>query len=78
MQVGIYYPSKVEYFVPPSGPEKQLIKGVTTAAYTKVAKGVLKHNRILQHVMKAISNGTFGTVATFTCSTIRTVFSPEF
>ena len=55
MQVGIYYPSRVEYFVPPSGPEKQVIKGVTTAAYKKVAKGVLRHNRILQHVMKAIS-----------------------
>ena len=56
MQVGLYYPSRVEYFVPPSGPEKQLIKGVTTAAYTKVAKGVLRHRRIMQHVMKAISN----------------------
>ena len=65
MQVGIHYPSKVEYFVPPSGPEyfvppsgpeKQLIKGVTTAAYTKVVKGVLRHKRIIQNVLEAISN----------------------
>ena len=56
MQVGIYYPSRVEYFVPTTGPEKQLIKGVTTAAYTKVAKGVIRHNRIMQHVIKAIGN----------------------
>ena len=42
--------------MPPSGPEKQLIKGVTTAVYTKVAKGVLRHKRIIQNVLKDISN----------------------
>lgn len=44
------------YFVLTSAAEKQVIKGVTTAAYTQVRRGVVKHKQILYHIVKAIGS----------------------
>ena len=56
IQVGIYYPSRVQYYLPPSGAEKKVIKGITTASYSKVGKGVVMHKQMLRHVLQAIGH----------------------
>ena len=56
IQVGIYYPSWVQYYLPPSGAKKQVIKGVTAASYSKVGKGVVMHRQMLRHMLQAIGH----------------------
>ena len=51
MQVGIYYPTRTECFITPNEAEKCVIKGITTRAYKKAGKGVVRHKSLLTSVL---------------------------